>query len=294
MTAPSVSIPEPPAFDNLLSLKGRCAVVTGGSRGLGEAIVHRLAQAGASVVLTGRGREALLCVEAKIAATGGQALGVQADMASLEDSQKVIDQTVERFGRVDILVNNAAVFPPSIFVEVSEKTWDYTVDADLKGAFFLAQFAARAMIAAGRGGRIINVLSNDAFRPTGILSAYGAAKLGMLSATQAMAKELAEHRILVNALTPGSIITQDRLDQMKSSGVMTGTYGLPEEAVKTREKLQATMNAGTLTQMLTTMMPLGRPGYPDEIAMAALFLASDMASYISGANLVVDGAQSWR
>jgi NAD(P)-dependent dehydrogenase (short-subunit alcohol dehydrogenase family) len=177
-----------------------------------------LSQAGAAVVLTGRGREALQRVESQVRAIGGQALGVQADMASLEDSQKVIELAVERFGRVDILVNNAAVFPPSIFIEVSEKTWDYTVDADLKGAFFLAQFAAKAMIAAGQGGRIINVLSNDAFRPTGALSAYGAAKLGMLSATQAMAKELAAHRILVNALTPGSIVTQERLDQLKSSG----------------------------------------------------------------------------
>jgi NAD(P)-dependent dehydrogenase (short-subunit alcohol dehydrogenase family) len=285
-------IPEPQPFDSLLSLKGRCAVVTGGSRGLGEAIVTRLAQAGASVVLTGRGRDALQRVEAKIAAAGGQALGVQADMASLDDSQKVIDQAVERFGRIDILINNAAVFPPSIFVEVSEKTFDYTVDADLKGAFFLAQFAARAMIVAGQGGRIINVLSNDAFRPTGILSAYGAAKLGMLSATQAMAKELAEHRILVNALTPGSIITQERLNQLQSSTGLMEVYGVPEDAVQTREKMTAMTAAGGSSQLST--MPLGRPGFPDEIATAALFLASDMAKYISGANLVVDGAQCWR
>jgi NAD(P)-dependent dehydrogenase (short-subunit alcohol dehydrogenase family) len=294
MSTPSMSIPEPQSFDSLLSLKGRCAVVTGGSRGLGEAIVHRLTQAGASVVLTGRGREALDRVEKQITATGGHALGVQADMASLTDSQKVIDQAVERFGRVDILINNAAVFPPSIFIEVSEKTFDYTVDADLKGAFFLAQFAAKAMIADGRGGKIINVLSNDAFRPTGILSAYGAAKLGMLSATQAMAKELAPHQILVNALTPGSIITQERLDRLKLTGGLMDQYGVPGEAVKTMEKMAAMASSGSFEKMMTAMMPLGRRGFPDEIATAALFLASDMAKYISGTNLVVDGAQSWR
>jgi len=294
MTAPAFSIPEPQPFDTLLSLKGRCAVVTGGSRGLGEATVLRLAQAGAAVVLTGRGRDALQRVEARVSAIGGRALGVQADMASLKDSQRVVDEAVGRFGRVDILINNAAVFPPSIFVEVSEKTFDYTVDADLKGAFFLAQFAAKAMIADGRGGRIINVLSNDAFRPTGVLSAYGAAKLGMLSATQAMAKELAPHRILVNALTPGSIITQARLDQIKETGVPSGPNDIPEDAVQTRERMKAMASSGAFAQLLTTMMPLGRPGFPDEIATAALFLASDMASYISGANLVVDGAQSWR
>src|SRR5262245_37031722 len=110
MATPSISIPEAPAFDRLLSLEGRCAVVTGGSRGLGEAIVLRLAQAGAAVVLTGRGRDALQRVESQVTAIGGRALGVQADMASLEDSQKVIDEAVERFGRVDILINNAAVF----------------------------------------------------------------------------------------------------------------------------------------------------------------------------------------
>jgi len=294
MTAPAFSIPEPQPFDTLLSLKGRCAVVTGGSRGLGEATVLRLAQAGAAVVLTGRGRDALQRVEARVSAIGGRALGVQADMANLKDSQRVVDEAVGRFGRVDILINNAAVFPPSIFVEVSEKTFDYTVDADLKGAFFLAQFAAKAMIADGRGGRIINVLSNDAFRPTGVLSAYGAAKLGMLSATQAMAKELAPHRILVNALTPGSIITQDRLDQIRETGVPSGPNDIPEDAVQTRERMKAMASSGAFAQLLTTMMPLGRPGFPDEIATAALFLASDMASYISGANLVVDGAQSWR
>jgi NAD(P)-dependent dehydrogenase (short-subunit alcohol dehydrogenase family) len=292
MTAPAMSIPEPQSFDSLLLLKDRCAVVTGGSRGLGQAIVHRLSQAGASVVLTGRGSEALIQVESQINETGGRAMAVQADLGSLHDSQRVIDQAVERFGRVDILVNNAAVFPPSIFVEVSESTWDTTVDTDLKGAFFLAQFAARMMIKAGNGGRIVNLLSTDALRPTGMLSAYGAAKLGLWSATQAMAKELAEHGILVNALTPGSIITQERLDMFKE-----GTFGIgevPEGAEKTREKMQAVMKSGGFAQMLTAMMPLGRPGFPDEIAKAVLFLVSDMASYISGANLVVDGAQTLR
>jgi NAD(P)-dependent dehydrogenase (short-subunit alcohol dehydrogenase family) len=293
MAIAELSIPEPQSFDSLLSLKGKTAIVTGGSRGLGEAIVKRLAEAGAAVVLTGRGREALQRVEANVTASGRQALGVQADMSSLKDSQKVIDQAVERFGRVDILVNNAAVFPPSLFIEVSEETYDHTADTDLKGAYFLAQFAARAMIAGGRGGRIINVLSTDALRPTGFLSAYGAAKLGLWSATQAMAKELAEHRILVNALTSGSTITQERIDKIKA-----GKFGfddVPENAVKTREKFAPMMkNPAAMTTMLTTMMPLGRPGWPDEIAKAALFLASDMASYISGTNLVVDGAQTLR
>ena len=197
-----------------------------------------------------------------------------ADLASLKDSQKVIDQAVERFGRVDILVNNAAVFPVCMSLEMTEEVWDYTVDTDLKGAYFLAQAAAKAMISAGRGGRIINLLSTDAFRPTGVLSVYGAAKAGLWSATQAMAKEFAEHRILVNALTPGSIITEERITKLQD-----GTFGESEVAkgaVKTRERLQFAVKSGAFAQMMTTMMPLGRPGYPDEIAKAVLLLASDI------------------
>jgi NAD(P)-dependent dehydrogenase (short-subunit alcohol dehydrogenase family) len=313
MAALSISIPEPQPFNGLLSLNGRCAVVTGGSRGLGEAIVKRLAEAGASVVLTGRGREALKRVEAAVNATGGQALGVQADLANLKDSQKVIDQAVKRFGRVDILVNNAAVFPPSLSIEVSEATWDQTVDTDLKGAFFLAQFAANAMIAAGNGGRIINLLSTAALRPTGVLSTYSAAKLGLWSVTQSMAKELAEHRILVNAVTPGATLTEERIEKLKTG--MFGKDEVPKDAVKTRKKMQKFIKAGAFVHMMTSwmpdtmegavkgyavgrlmgaLMPLGRTGYPDEIAKAVLFLASDMASYISGTNIVVDGAQTLR
>ncbi len=174
-----MTIPKPPAFESLLSLKGRCAVVTGGSGGLGEAIVRRLVQAGASVVFTGRGREALEKAESELKAGGAEVLGIQADVASLPDSQKVIDQTARRFGHVDILVNNAAIFPPSLGIEVSEETWDRIVDTDLKGASFLAQFAAKAMIAAGKGGRIINLLSTAALRPNGIFTAYGSVKLGL-------------------------------------------------------------------------------------------------------------------
>jgi NAD(P)-dependent dehydrogenase (short-subunit alcohol dehydrogenase family) len=267
-------------------------VVTGGSRGLGEDIVHRLSQAGASVVLTGRGLDAVKRVESQITATGGKAVGIQADLGSLEDSQRVVDQALERFGHIDILVNNAAVFPGCMFLEVSEKVWDDTLDPDLKGAFFLAQFAAKAMIASGRGGRIINLLSTDALRPTGMLSAYGAAKLGLWSATQAMAKELAPHQILVNAVTPGATITEERLAKMSDGNF--GNFEIPEEAVQTRAKLEMVTKTCDFAKMLTTLMPLGRPGWPDEIAKAVLFLASDMASYVSGANLVVDGAQTLR
>lgn len=293
MSAPALpTIPEPTGWDDLLSLRGKCAVVTGGSRGLGEATVQRLTQAGASVVFTGRGAEALQRVEEKIAAAGATAVGVQADIGSLADSRRVIDSAVQRFGTVDILVNNAALYTPSFALETTEGLFDNVVGADLKGAFFLAQYAARAMIDGGKGGRIINLLSVDAFKPMGALAVYASAKAGLWAATQNLAKELAPHRILVNAVTPGATITAERLAMFRD-----GTFAsaqVPPQAVKTRQMMQVAVESGGFAQMLTTMMPLGRPGWPDEIAKAVLFLASDLGSYVNGANIVVDGAQRLR
>jgi NAD(P)-dependent dehydrogenase (short-subunit alcohol dehydrogenase family) len=292
MTATLPTIPEPGPFAQLLSLTGKNAIVTGGSRGLGEATVHRLAQAGAKVLFTGRGADALRRVEEQITATGATAMGVQADIGNLGDSKRVVDSALERFGGVDILVNNAALYTPSFALDTSEELFDSVVGADLKGAFFLAQYAAKAMIDAGGGGRIINLLSTDAFKPMGPLAAYASAKAGLWAATQNLAKELAPHQILVNAITPGSTITEERLAMFRDGSFASGQ--VPAGAAATRERLQAAVESGGFAQMLTTMMPLGRPGWPDEIAKAVLFLASDLGSYVNGANIVVDGAQSLR
>lgn len=291
MPAPWLSIPEPAPLQGLLSLQGRTAVVTGGSRGIGEAVVLRLVEAGANVVITGRGRQALQQVIDRVTAAGGSAALVQADAGRVEDIETIIDTALERFGGVDILVNNAAVFQRCLSVEMTSELWNDTIDTDLKGAFFTAQAAAKAMIAAGRGGRIVNLLSNEAFQPSGVLPAYGAAKAGLLAITRSLAKEFAEHAILVNAVTPGATMTVERIDALQGGDM--ASFQLAPGAVQTRQKMQA-MFAGADPAAVFTQMPLGRPGFPDDIAKAVLFLVSDLADYISGACLTVDGAQTLR
>lgn len=290
MTVSSISIPESQSLGSLLSLKGRCAVVTGGSRGIGEAIVMRLVEAGASVVFTGRGSEALKRVEAQVSAVGGKAIGVQADIGSLEDTQKVINLAVEKFGRIDILVNNAAAFPGSAAMDMTESVWDETFDTDVKGAFFAAKFAAEAMIAASHGGRIINLLSTAAFKVASPLIAYGAAKSGLWYVTQALAQELAEHRILVNAVTPGATMTLERIAAMNNGTLVEQVLG--SNAPESMKKVESVLVNTDIAKLMANMMPLGRPGYPDDLANAVLFLSSDMANYISGVNITVDGGQT--
>jgi NAD(P)-dependent dehydrogenase (short-subunit alcohol dehydrogenase family) len=288
-----MSIPEPRPLGTLLDLHGRVAVVTGGSRGIGAAIVRRLAEAGATVVATARGQEALAQFERSMQSAGSDVVGISANAANVDDTQRIIDTTMQRFGRLDILVNNAAVFYRSLAEEMTEQVWDQTMDTDLKGAFFTARAAAEAMAAGGRGGRIINLLSLEAFRPTGFLPAYSAAKAGLHAVTKSLAVEYAAHQILVNAVVPGATMTQERLEAFAGKDV--GDFQLAPGALKTRDKMAKMFAAaGGGPAAMMSRMPLGRPGYPDDLATPVLFLASDMASYISGACLTVDGAQGLR
>jgi NAD(P)-dependent dehydrogenase (short-subunit alcohol dehydrogenase family) len=293
MPAPTFALPDSIPFDRLLSLKGRCAIVTGGTRGIGEAVVLRLAEAGASVVVTARGQEGLTTVEAKVAALGGQAAGIRADAAEIDDAQRVIAFAVERFGSVDILINNAAVFPPRLSIEMTEVIWDQTVDTDLKGPFFLSKHAALEMIKAGRGGRIVNVLSTEMIRPTGMLAPYGAAKAGLMAVTHSMAVELGQYGIQVNAVVPGATMTAERIAMMQASAAKAPFESAPTDAPLTLAKQSEMLQKGGLAEHLGNM-PLGRTGYPDDLAKAVLFMASDMASYVSGTSLLVDGAQTLR
>jgi NAD(P)-dependent dehydrogenase (short-subunit alcohol dehydrogenase family) len=245
-----------------MQLAGRIALVTGAQQGIGRAIALAFAEAGADVALNWLDDEGAARPAARsIAAQNRRAVTIQADIAKLDEVREMVAATVAELGRIDILVNNAGVFPRVDFLTMRESDWDFVHNVNLKGAAFCAQAAAQAMIAAGHAGAIINITSGAAFRgsPRGVH--YVASKGGIVSLTRQMALELAPHRIRVNAIAPGLTDTaQPR-------------YGSSEEEI-------AAMGEAN---------PLGRIAVPEDIARAAVFLASDQAGFVTGHCLHVNG-----
>jgi 2-deoxy-D-gluconate 3-dehydrogenase len=247
----------------LFDLQGKAAIVTGGAMGIGAAIGERLAEAGAAVLIADVNEEAARKTAARIGETGGQAVAFRADMRQVGDIRAMVAAAVERFGRLDVLVNNAGIFPFTPALEMTEEQWDRVLDVNLKGAFFAAQAAARALTA---GGRIVNIASIDGLHPTGYLAHYDASKGGMVMLTRSLALELGSRGIAVNAIAPGSINTPGAATTAALSG-----------------------NSAIAMEGFLKRIPLGRVGEPDDIAKVALFLASGAADYITGELIVVDG-----
>jgi NAD(P)-dependent dehydrogenase (short-subunit alcohol dehydrogenase family) len=244
------------------SLEGKVAVVTGSSRGIGRAIAEGLAGAGAAVAVNGRNSEATQTVAAAIAAAGAKSLAVPADISKPEDVARLIDVTVATFGRLDILVNNAGISPYYKPAEaMTEAEWDEIMRVNLKGVFLCCQAAGRVMIPQG-SGRIINISSIAGKVALPRLIAYSSAKGAINQLTRVLAVEWAPHQILVNAIAPGYIETDL-------------TKGLRE-------------NPKRLETMIR-QIPLGRLGKPTEVVGAAIYLASDAASYVTGQMLDIDG-----
>jgi 2-dehydro-3-deoxy-D-gluconate 5-dehydrogenase len=260
-----------PAIEQLFDLSGKSAIVTGGARGIGQAIAFRLAEAGAHVTVADIDVAAANQTVERIRLENGSAQAILADARSAEDAGRVVQATVEAFGGLDILVNNAGVFPLVPVLRVPEELWDRVIDINLKGVFLCSKAAGAVMAEAGKGGRIINLASIDALRPNGMAAHYNASKGGVLMLTKAMALELAPYRILVNAVSPGGITTpgteKARQDVTKSMGV------------RQEDMLEAWIQR----------VPLKRMGDPDDVARVVLFLASGAADFITGANIVVDG-----
>jgi 2-deoxy-D-gluconate 3-dehydrogenase len=264
----STAVPDPhPSLAELIDLRGRTAIVTGGAMGIGRGIVDRLHEAGADVVIADLDLGAAETAAAELdARRAGSALAVRLDVSEAAEVMKALAATVDRFGGLDILVNNAGIYPARTLRELDLGTFRRVLDVNLTGLFLCTQAAAEQMIEQGRGGRIINVTSIDALHPSMVgLSHYDASKHGAWGFTKNVALELAPQGIWVNAIAPGGIKTP----------------GAGEADAETLAQFEA-------------MIPLGRLGDPDEIGRAALFLASDLCSYMTGAQIVVDGGRLLR
>ena len=254
----------------LFDLSGKGAIVTGAGMGIGRAIAYRLSEAGASVMIADIDLDAANKTVERIKARDGKAQAILANTRNIADAQKVAEATVDAFGSLDIMVNNAGIYPLSPALDTSEELWDRTLDINLKGVFFFCQAAAREMTKAERGGKIINIASIDAVHPMGEVSHYNASKGGVLSLTKALALEWGPHKIHVNAVAPGSVWTP----------------GTEKTRVAREAKGQGVED---LLNKFMGRMPLGRPGEPDDIAKVVLFFASAASDYITGTMLLVDG-----
>jgi len=248
-----------------MKLEGKVALITGGTSGIGRATAILFAEEGAGVALTGRNHERGQEVALGIARAGGQALFIPADVRVAADCRRAVEQTLERFGRIDVLFNNAGVFHPRTVPECTEEEWDETIDSSLKGAFLMSKYTLPSMIQRGSGS-IIHNSSGWGIQGGDRAAAYCAAKGGLVVMAKAMAIDHGPHGIRVNCVCPGDVDTPMLTDDANKRGISWQDY-----------------HAGASNR------PLGRIGTPEEIARAVLFLASDDASFITGESLVVDG-----
>lgn len=248
-----------------MRLANKVALITGGTSGIGRATAVLFAEEGASVAITGRNRERGREVVAELEQRGFRCLFVPADVRVAQDCERAVEETVAAFGRLDVLFNNAGVFIANDVVECTEEEWDLQVDTSLKGTFLMSRYAIPHMVRAG-GGSIINNSSGWGLVGGDRAVAYCAAKGGMVVMTKAMAIDHGPQRIRVNCICTGDTVTPMEREDARNRGMTWEAY---VESASAR--------------------PLRRMGEPVEIAHAVLFLASDEASYVTGAALAVDG-----
>ncbi|MGH6945953.1 MAG: SDR family NAD(P)-dependent oxidoreductase [Kiloniellales bacterium] len=248
----------------LFALDGKVALVTGAAGGLGSRMAVTLARAGAKVALAGRRSEALAKLAEEIAAFDGRALPVELDLPDPESVARCIETSETELGPLCILINNAGIVDREPSLTLSQELWDQVIDVNLKGAFLMAQAAARRMIDEGHGGSIVNIASILGLVGAGRVSTYSATKGGLISLTRTLAVEWARHGIRVNAICPGYIETDLNREFLASKA---------GDAIKTR-------------------IPQRRTGTPADLDGALMLLASDAGTHITGSALVVDGGLS--
>jgi 3-oxoacyl-[acyl-carrier protein] reductase len=240
-------------------LDGKVALVTGASRGIGRAIAKEFASQGAKVALCARSVDALQAVADEIAAAGGCAQPFALDVSSADGVRAVVEAVTEHLGRLDILINNAGITRDGLIARMKDDAWEEVLNTNLRGAFYLTRAAAKIMMRQ-RCGKIVNISSVVGLTGNPGQANYAASKAGLIGMTRSVAKELGSRNIQVNAIAPGFIVTDM-------------TDSLPE----------------ALKAKLLEQIPLGRLGQPEEIAKAALFLASDWSDYVTGQVLAVCG-----
>lgn len=256
--------------NELLNLAEEVAVVTGGAMGIGRGIVDRLHEAGANVVIADLDDAAAKTAAEQLnAKRAGSAMAAHVDVSGGDDVQKMVQAVVGQFGGLDILVNNAGIYPAKSLHDMADEDFKKVLDVNLHGAFLCTKYVSEQMITQGRGGKIINITSIDALHPSMVgLAHYDASKHGLWGFTKNVALELASHKIWVNAIAPGGITTP---------------------GVTKMHSAQPGVDMKAATDAFMAKIPMHRMGEPDEIGKVALFLASDMASYMTGSQIVVDG-----
>ena len=248
----------------MINLENEIAIVTGARRGMGKAHALTLAKLGAKVVVTDISQEECQLVVDEIEKNNGQAMAIECDVSKKQDIDEMIKKTVEKWGKIDVLVNNAGIAQFKPFLEITEQEWDKTIDINLKGYFLCAQAVAQEMVKQ-KSGSIINIAS-IAMGQVGVgfqnLAHYSASKGGIVAMTETMAIELGAHNIRVNAIAPG-VIETPMVDPVKQD----------------KQAMQG----------ILARLPLKRIGRSEEVANLVAFLASDASSYMTGSTVVIDG-----
>jgi len=241
-------------------LDGKVAIITGSSRGLGQAMAIGLAEAGADIALVGISD--MKETHQQVEKLGRRCIAIHADLSSTECVDKIVTTTVAKLGAIDILVNNAGIIRRAPFVEFTEKDWDDVMNINIRTLFFLSQEVTKVFIKQGRGGKIINTASMLSFQGGILVPSYTASKSAVAGLTRLMANELAEHNINVNAIAPGYMATEN-------------TAPLRHDPVRSKSILNR--------------IPIGRWGNPEDLKGVVVFLASAASSYLYGAIIPVDG-----
>ena len=245
-----------------MDLKGKVAIVTGGAQGIGKSIATQLAQAGANVVVADVMEEVAKSTAQEISQKGNESISIKVDVSSLSSVEEMVKKTLDKFGRIDILVNNAGITRDALVIRMKEEDWDLVLDINLKGAFNCIKTISPIMMKQ-KSGKIVNIASIVGIIGNAGQANYSASKGGLIALTKTCARELASRRINVNAVAPGFIQT-------------SMTERLPAQV---KEKL-------------SSQIPFGEIGKPEDVANAVLFLVSEKASYITGEVIRVDGGMA--